>query len=47
MQYFIGYNSQIHKYVLLDSNLEFVAEFEWVKDLFNYCDEKGYEYVIL
>ena len=47
MKYFVGYNSQIHKYVLLDNNLEWVAEFEWAKDLFEYCDSHGYQYVIL
>jgi hypothetical protein len=47
MRYFVGYNSQIHKYVLLDNELKWVAEFEWAKDLFEYCDERGYEYVIL
>ena len=47
MRYFVGYNSQIHKYVLLDPDLEFVKEFELAKDLFEYCDEQGYDYAIL
>jgi hypothetical protein len=47
MTYFIGYNSQIHKYVLLDYELEWVAEFEYAKDLFEYCDSRGYKYTIL
>lgn len=46
-RYFVGYNSQIHKYVLLDPMLDVVAEFEWSKDLFDYCDKNGYKYVIL
>lgn len=47
MRYFVGYNSQIHKYILLDHDLKWVAEFEWAKDLFEYCESNGYEYVIL
>lgn len=47
MRYIIGYNSQIHKYVLLNPDWEFVAEFEFAEDLFEYCDSRGYEYTIL
>jgi hypothetical protein len=47
MHYFVGYNSQIHKYVLLDYDLNWIAEFEWARDLFDYCDQNNYKYAIL
>lgn len=47
MRYVIGYNSQIHKYVLLNPEWEVIAEFELARDLFKFCDENGYDYVIL
>lgn len=45
--YLIGYNSQIHKYVLMNPDWEVVGEFEFAKDLLAYCDEHGYTYTIL
>lgn len=47
MPYFIGYNSQIHKYVLMDYDFNNVGEFESAKDLFEYCENNGYKYTFL
>lgn len=47
MRYIIGYNSQIHKYVLMSPDWKWIGEFELAKDVFQYCEDHGYEYAIL
>ena len=47
MRYIIGYNSKIHKYVLMDYEFNFIAEFEFARDVFQFCEEHGYDYTIL